>query len=226
MSNELRGPLRHRRTLLAAAGVAVALVLSGCVTTYQPLGYGAGGYSDSELSKTQYYVFFAANSNTPQTTAYKFFLTRAAQIALDRGYTGFYVFSLKNQSQTQTYVVPGTARTYYYRNVVPEYENINGVGFLTTRVYRHRVTIYNPPQYYSVSEPGYGGRILLTNEQLKGQPAPFNARMVYNEGMALKKEIDNHNRVIGLAAGLGTAIVIGVSVATAALAPSYVYVGP
>lgn len=225
MNHDTCQPRRHRWAMLAAAGITLA-VLSGCATTYQPIGYGEGGYSDSELSSNQYYVFFAANSHTSQDAAYKFFLTRAAQIALDRGFSGFYVFSLKNQSQTQTYVVPGTAHTYYYRNVVPEYENINGVGFLTSRVYTHRVTVYDPPQYYSVLAPGYGGRILLTNEQLKGQPPPFNAKLVYDQGMALKKQIDDHNRVIGVAAGIGTAIVVGVAVATAALAPSYVYVGP
>ncbi len=206
---------------VAAAGTVVLLV--SCATTYQPLGNG-GGYSDYRLSPTQYYVYFVANANTSQDTAYKFFLTRAAQIAIEKGYSGFYVFKLQNSSVTRTYVTPGSTRTYLYRDVVPEYYGIGGVGFLNTRVYEHAVTVYNPPQYYRISEPGFRGQILLANEQIKGQPPPFNAKMIYDEGMALKHQIDAGNQRTALAAGIGTVIVIGVAAAAAALTPGVVYV--
>jgi len=222
----MRGTSRHVWKILlgGVATTAGALVLLvACATTYQPLG-NAGGYSDYQLSPTQYYVYFVANANTSQDTAYKFFLTRAAQIAIEKGYTGFYVFKLQNSSITRTYLTPGSTSTYLYRDVVPEYYGVGGVGFLNTRVYQHAVTVYNPPQYYQISEPGYRGQILLANEQLKGQPPPFNAKMIYDEGMTLKRQIDSGNQRTALAAGIGTVIVIGVAAAAAALTPGVVYV--
>ncbi len=208
---------------VGAAGAVLLLV--SCATTYQPLGSG-GGYSDYKLSATQYYVYFVANANTSQDTAYKFFLTRAAQIAIEKGYTGFYVFKLQNSSVTRTYVTPGTASTYVYRDVVPDYYGIGGIGFLSPRFYERAVTVYNPPQYYRIAEPGYRGQILLANEQIKGQPPPFNAKTIYDEGMALKHQIDLENRQTALAAGIGTVIVIGVAAAAAALSPGIIYAGP
>lgn len=216
-----------RRILLVAPVVGmVTLLLAACATTYHPLA-GDGGYSDYQLSQTQYYVYFLANAHTSQETAYRFFLTRAAQIALEKGFKSFYVFKLQNSTRTRTYVTPGSTSTYIYRDVVPTYYyGYGGSGFLNSTVYSNAVTVYNPPQYFSVNEPGYRGQILLTNEQLKGQPPPFDAKIVYDQGMALNKQIKAENGRTALAVGAGTALIIGVVAATVALTPAnsvYVY---
>ena len=203
----------RRRTrlalLLSAAG---ALILSSCATTYGAMS-NRGGYRDFQESKTQYHVYFLANANTPKETAYRFFLTRAAQIAIKRGYPYFYVYHLKDSTRSQTYVTPGASRTYYYQSVVPP--GVGPFGFFDPQIVGHSVTVYQPPTYSRVDAPGYEGQILLVKKRIKGQQPPFDARMLYREGMQLNDRIKAANLKTGVTAGIGTAIVIGVAAVAA-----------
>lgn len=196
-------------TLIAAAAT---LLLASCATTYGPLG-PRGGYKGFQESKTQYYVYFYSNGNTSRSTAYRFFLTRAAQIALKRGYKYFYVYHLKHSAGSTVYMTPGMARTYTYRSVMPGFSGEE--GFLNLGVYGRSVTVFTPPTYRRVEAPGYRGQILLVKRRLKKQPPPFDARILYRDGMRLNARIKNENRHAAVAAGVGTAIVIGAITAAA-----------
>ena len=200
-------PPAGRRTALLAVAVA-ALSLASCATTYGAFG-SRGGYRDFQESKTQYHVYFLANSNTSKETAYRFFLTRAAQIVLRQGYDYFYVSQLTDSTRSRVFVTPGTERIYSYRDFIPD--NIPHNGFLEPHPIHGNIMVYRPPVFDKVSEPGYEGQILLVKGQLKGQPPPFDARILYREGMKLNDRIKSENRKAGIAAGVGTAVVIGVA---------------
>lgn len=184
------------------------LLLASCATTYGPLA-ARGGYRDFQQSKTQYYVYFYVNQNTSESTAYRFFLTRAAQIALKRGYPSFYIYHLKHSVGSQIYVTPGVTRTYIYRDISPGYYGEN--GFFDPYVYGRRITIYQPPTYTRIEEPGIRGQILLVRHRLKGEPPPFDAHLLYREGMQLNKQVKVENRRAGVAAVVGSVLVIGVA---------------
>jgi hypothetical protein len=207
--------LKARRILLLIAAVgASCLALISCATTYGAIGNN-GGYRDFQESKTRYHVYFLANSDTPRDTAYRFFLARAAQIALHRGYKYFYVYHLKDSSQSQVSITPGLARTYVYRDFEPGY--FWPYGFLDPSVVQRSITIYTPPVYNRIEEPGYQGQVLLVNHRLKGQPLPFDAQILYREGMSLNRRIKMQNLKAGIAVGIGTVVIIGVATIAAFL---------
>lgn len=201
--------LSRRRSWWAVPGaVAACLLLASCATTYRPLGPN-GGYGGFQESNTRYYVSFLANSETSKETAYRFFLTRAAQLALERGYRYFYIYHLQDSTRTQVYVTPGESRTYVYRNVMPIYRGDD--GYLDVHTFKRRITVYQPPQYTRIHEPGYRGQIVLVRHRIKGQPAPFDAHILYREGIGLSKEIQRRNLGLAVAAGVGTVAIVGVA---------------
>ncbi len=71
-------------------GLAVLCIflLSACATSYQPKAH-QGGYSESEISKDIYHVEFGGNGLTDHLTAQSYWLYRCAELALEKGYTGF-----------------------------------------------------------------------------------------------------------------------------------------
>ena len=195
-----------------ASAVAAILVLSGCATTYRPEGF-TGGYKDFQLSNAQYYVYFGANGYTSTQTTYEFFLTRAADIALSRGYKGFYVLQTQNVSTNQAYVTPGRSTTSVDLSTYGTYNNYGGTGYLNASTYGIATTTYTPPQIHYINKPGFQGEILLVNSKLKPDaPDPFSAEAIYQEGMALKKRVDSGNTVatvvvVVLAAAVGVGLV-------------------
>ncbi|MGA2976521.1 MAG: hypothetical protein ABSF77_14530 [Spirochaetia bacterium] len=188
-----------------------SLVLVSCATTYQPAGY-TGGYRDFHASNEQYFVYFEANGYTDAQTAYQFFLTRAAEIALNNGYPYFYILQSQDISRTETYYTPGTAQTTITSNVYRTYSRYGNIGYLDTSVYSTAVTTYTPPQAYYVNKPGFRGQILLAKEQIKDQPPPFDAKVVYRDGMDLNARVESRNKTVGMIAGIGTALFVVVSV--------------
>ena len=163
---------------------------------HQPAGF-TGGYKDFQLSKAQYYVYFGSNGYTSPQTTYEFFLTRAADIALSRGYPDFYVLQSQNVSMTQTYVTPGEATTTVQSSTYGTYNNYGRTGYLNASTYGIATTTYTPPQIHQINRPGFQGEILLVNGKIKSNaPEPFSANVIYQQGMDLKKQVDTHNTVV------------------------------
>ncbi len=195
-------------------GTAVlALLLTSCATTYQPLG-PTGGYSDYQTNQNQYYVYFNGNGYTSHDEVYQFFLTRAADIALNHHFKSFYVLQAQDASTTETYYTPGTARTTRYVDVYRTYvrSRYGDVGYLDTTVADRYVTVYTPPTAYTVDKPGFRGQVLLVNEPIKGQAQPFDAQTVYKDGMQLKSRIDQENRDMTMAGGAAALAVIAITI--------------
>lgn len=68
----------------------LCLLLSGCATPYQPMGF-RGGYSDSQLQNDQFQVSFLGNAKLTQAKARQYALRRAAEVALSNGFDYFIV---------------------------------------------------------------------------------------------------------------------------------------
>jgi len=69
----------------------IALLLTGCATTYQKEGFFTNGYSDSRESKNIFLVTFRANELTPPEQVYRLALQRAAELTLRHHYKYFII---------------------------------------------------------------------------------------------------------------------------------------
>ena len=78
---------RGSENLLAFIGL-LALLLSGCATSYQNRGL-SGGYSEKRISDSVYVVTFSGNSLASRDRIYDFFLYRCAELTLSQGYALF-----------------------------------------------------------------------------------------------------------------------------------------
>ncbi len=201
-----------RRVLYAAAALVVLILLASCATTYQPLG-ATGGYEDYQTSGDQYYVYFDGNAYTSRETVYRFFLTRAAEIALNNHYRYFYILNERDTSTAETFYTPGHADTTRYVDVYRRWaeSRYGNIGFLDT-VREHSITVYTPPRAYTIRRPGFSGEVMLVNQPLQGQPAPFDAETVYRDGMDLKGRIDSENQQTELAGGAAAAAIIAIAI--------------
>ena len=70
----------------------IAVTLSGCATPYQPSGI-TGGFSVLQIKDDVWRVRFGANGFTTRETAQTYWLYRAAELALEKGYEGFELLS-------------------------------------------------------------------------------------------------------------------------------------
>ena len=181
------------------------LALASCATTYQPLG-ATGGYEDYQTAGDKYEIYFHANGYTAPRTVYQFFLMRAAEIAQQNNYPSFYVLQAEDWGSNETVVTPGRVRRVEYVNVYRSYSRsrYGNTGFLDTDT----VVVTEPPRVYHFYTPGFHGLIQLVKEPIKDKPAPFDAQKVYDDGMAMKDEIDSYNRQVSIAGGVAAGLVI------------------
>ena len=70
----------------------VAFILVGCATTYTPRG-GGGGYQERRINDNFYRLTFVGNGSTTQETVQTYWLYRAAELAIEKGYDGFEITS-------------------------------------------------------------------------------------------------------------------------------------
>lgn len=71
---------------------ALAVVLVSCATPYQPEGL-FGGFDVKELRPDVYRVSFGGNGFTTAESAQVYWLHRCAELAVEKGFTGFEVLS-------------------------------------------------------------------------------------------------------------------------------------
>jgi hypothetical protein len=77
------------RILMTAA---VAVSLASCATPYQPQGV-IGGFEVKELRSDVYRVSFQGNGYTSRETVQAYWLYRCAELAIEKGFTGFEILS-------------------------------------------------------------------------------------------------------------------------------------
>src|SRR4030081_2443368 len=74
--------------------LALAIVLVGCATPYQPFElFGQGGYQDKQISEDTYQVAYYGNSATKMETLNSLLLYRTAVLASEKGCDYFEVIS-------------------------------------------------------------------------------------------------------------------------------------
>lgn len=109
--------IRTRRTRLAVASIAGAMILASCATPtpYRPavgVGEFRTGYFDQPIEANRYRVSFAGNSLTSRETVERYLLYRAAQLTLEQGYEHFVLVDRDTERRTRTYVDPGPRASF------------------------------------------------------------------------------------------------------------------
>lgn len=74
--------------------IALLLLLTSCVTPYQPKGF-RGGYEEVEVGTNKYMVSFTGNGNTSAITVQQYGLRRARELCNEKGFSDF--TALENQ---------------------------------------------------------------------------------------------------------------------------------
>lgn len=88
----------------------LGLILTGCATGYQPVGFG-GGYTDLQLGTDLFRVAFRGNGYTSAERAADFALLRAAEVTLAQGATHFLVLSHGKDAKELFATVPSGSGT-------------------------------------------------------------------------------------------------------------------
>jgi hypothetical protein len=91
----------RRTSALVVAAVSIAL-LSACQTAYQPQGFTGGGYSESWRGEDKVVVTFEGNVATRPAVAEDLAMLRAADLAVEKGYTHFVVRHAGESDQAMT----------------------------------------------------------------------------------------------------------------------------
>jgi hypothetical protein len=78
--------------MLKTIALAVVILLSGCATTYQPSSL-SGGFKDQHVAENVYRVSFSANGYATRETAQTYWLYRACELTLEKGFQGFEIIS-------------------------------------------------------------------------------------------------------------------------------------
>jgi hypothetical protein len=83
--------------------VLAFLLLAGCATKYQPMGF-SGGYKDGHIKDNIYFVEVVTNSFTSQTVAAQYFHRRAKEVCLENGYKDY---KIQGERDTSTILATG-----------------------------------------------------------------------------------------------------------------------
>lgn len=70
----------------------IALLASGCATTYQENGF-SGGYSDQKISNDVFQVSFRGNGFTSGSEVERLFLKRCADVSMRNGFDYFVILN-------------------------------------------------------------------------------------------------------------------------------------
>jgi len=86
------GKMFKASTILKICFLLVFISLMGCVTPYQSSGI-IGGYSEKQISPTVWRITFDGNGYTSRETVQTYWLYRAAELTLQKGYDSFEVLN-------------------------------------------------------------------------------------------------------------------------------------
>jgi len=99
----------RRLSLIAAAPLAAALLVTGCTTAtpYQPLQRGSdvkGGFSEQRIEENRFRITFSGNSMTSRERVENYLLYRAAELTTQAGYDGFTMVTRATDPHVRTTV--------------------------------------------------------------------------------------------------------------------------
>lgn len=129
--------------------VTLALVLSGCSTPYQGMGF-AGGVEAQQMTADTYRIVARGNGFTGATTIQDYTMLKAAETTKAAGGTHFVIVSASDATRTNLVSTPGEARTSVYGNSA--------------------FTTYSPGSTYQVVKPGQDTYIRVITVVQSSQP--------------------------------------------------------
>jgi hypothetical protein len=98
-----------------AFGVMLCLLLAGCGTKYQEMGF-TGGVAAEQITKDTYRIVARGNGNTRSTTIQDYALLKAAETTKAAGATHFVIISAADATKSETIIMPGTSTTTFSGN--------------------------------------------------------------------------------------------------------------
>jgi hypothetical protein len=131
--------------------LAVTILLAGCSTKYQDMGF-AGGVSAQQMTSDTFRIVARGNGYTDSTTVRDYAMLKAAETAKQHGASHFVLVGANDSSRVDQIMTPGTAQT-----------TVTGSTAFTT---------YNPAQSIPIFKPGQDIYIrLVTVKQNESPPA-------------------------------------------------------
>ena len=106
------GDQRMRSMLVVST---LFLILAGCTTKYQEMGF-TGGVSAQQITSDTFRISARGNGSTGKTTIQDYALLKAAETTKSAGGTHFIVVSAADASSASTIVTPGTSTTTFSGN--------------------------------------------------------------------------------------------------------------
>jgi hypothetical protein len=88
-----------------AVALAAAFVLVGCATGYQQRDI-TGGYEEHEVSSGVWRILYSGNGYVSYETVQTYWLYRAAEITLQKGYDGFEIINSSHLASAESAIVP------------------------------------------------------------------------------------------------------------------------
>lgn len=160
---------------------ALLLVLGGCQTPYQPEGIG-GGYEDIRLSEDTFEIRARGNGYSSESHTRNIVLLRAAELAIQNGFTHFAILDGSMSTSARTYTTPGTVNTTTQANV---YGNANSrfYGNSVSTVYDGTVygtsrSVITPPQTHTITNQHGAALVKMFRTPV---PNALDAQLIYNQ---------------------------------------------
>lgn len=97
----------------AASALAAAVLLGGCATRYQEMGF-TGGVAAEQMSADVFRIKSRGNAYTDRATVQDYVLLKAAETAKSVGGTHFQMISANDATKQELVTTPGTATTSVY----------------------------------------------------------------------------------------------------------------
>ena len=97
--------------------ILIGFFVSGCVTSYQPLGFG-GGYSEKKIDKNKYFLRYEATKDTRYQLVEEYWFRRATELC---GSENFETDMGGGFGATDTFIPAGgvlVPKRYYNRPVI------------------------------------------------------------------------------------------------------------
>ena len=162
--NKLRSAVMTRIIMRRIGLIIIMIILSSCVTPYQPQGRRSG-YSSTQLDTNVFQVTFKGNGFTKSDRANDFALLRSAEITIENGYEHFVIIDVNQYSEDSSWTSPTTYKT-----------KINTHTTYSGNTYGTATTKKIGGQTIHISKPRSSNTIMCFKEKPEG--FSYNARFV------------------------------------------------
>lgn len=142
------------------------IFLLGCASSYKKNGF-SGGYSEIQLDKNIYQVYFRGNGFTSIERAEDFAMLRSAELTLEKGYKYFLVYNSKNSSHRFTYTEPQEIQTNINMNTNGTLNNYGHSAVYSSSSYGTSYTKISGGKTYDIIKPNTKNTIVMFNEKPK-----------------------------------------------------------